>query len=228
MYVIRNGAEVTLGRSAEFEALNEELSAIQQQGAGFVGATLLQSYANPGRYTRVARWTDRAAAGVVVRSEPFTSFASRLLNSGLLRPTGLAEAYESVFEVDRPDLEQAGESTAERLVDFTLTVPMVAPAFEAAQRQLAEVSTQRAPGIGSVRLRRSMGFDTRYLLIVIATDQAAARGWLLTPEVRALTEQQAFTQYLASSPSGEIYHVVKRYVGSPQAAAQMMAAGARP
>ena len=153
-------------RSAERGAL-----AIQQQGAGFVGATLLQSYANPGRYTRVARWTDRAAAGAVVRSEPFTSFANRLLNSGLLRPTGLAEAYESVFEVDRPDLEQAGESTAERLVDFTLTVPMVAPAFEAAQRQLAEVSTQRAPGIGSVRLRRSMGFDTRYLLIVIATDQ---------------------------------------------------------
>ncbi len=187
MYMNRNEVEVTLGRGHEFEKAIDEWASIQAQNAGFVGATLLQAYATPGRYTLLSRWTDRDAAMAAGRREQFTAYARTLLTSGLARPVKLTEAYESVFEVDQANVN-ASESTAERWIDFTLTVPMVAPAFEGAVRQLAEQTKQHAPGVLSVRLRRSMGSDTRYLLLLITTDRAAARGWLLAPEVRSVTE----------------------------------------
>lgn len=212
MYMNRNEAEVTLGRSDEFETLVDDWSNVQAQNAGFVGATLLQSYANPGRYTLFSRWVDREASIAAGRREQFKAFAQTLINSGLVRPTRLTEAYESVLEVDRMDAESS-PSTAERWVDFTLTVPMVAPAFEAYVRELAEISIQKASGVLSLRLRRSVGSDTKYLMIVFARDRAAARGWLLVPEVQSLTQAHSMAQNLSGSPSAEIHQVVKRYAG---------------
>ena len=70
MYMNRNEAEVTLGRSAEFEAMVEEWSTIQEQNAGFVGATLLQSLANlpdpPPSVRRLQLWSHPILMGVVV------------------------------------------------------------------------------------------------------------------------------------------------------------------
>jgi quinol monooxygenase YgiN len=229
MYVIRTEAEVASARAAEFVAAMDELSEIHSSSAGAIGATVLQSYANPGRYTVIARWTDRASYVAASGREPVVAFGRSIANNvGLLRPLRMLEAYESVFEVDRADAGQGESSIAERLVDYSITVPMVAPAFEAALRQLAEVSTTHAPGVGSVRLRRSVGIDTKYLLIVIVTDHAAARGWLLSPQVRELVEQQTFSQYLAGSPQGEIHQVVKRYVHSQAPISQSVAAAASP
>jgi quinol monooxygenase YgiN len=231
MYVIRSEMEVAGARAAEFEATIDELAGIHYDSPGGIGATLLRSLAYPGCYTLIARWNDRASYVAAGQREPVVAFGRRMANNvGLIRPLRMLEAYESVFEVDGPIAGQGENSTAERLVDFTITVPMVAPTFEAAIRQLAEASVQHAPGVGSVRLRRSAGVDTKYLLIVIATDAAAARGWLLAPQVRELVEQQSLNQYLASSPQGQIHHVVKRYVSSPQAIAQsvVVAAGTSP
>lgn len=227
MYMNRNEAEVTLGRGVEFEAMIDEWATIQQPNAGFVGGTLLQAYGNPGRYTLFSRWTDRDASIAAGRREQFKSFTRDFLASGVARPTRLTEAFESVFEVDQENVTNRSAGTAERWVDFTLTVPMVAPAFEESMRRLAELSKQHAPGVLSVRLRRSMGSDTKYLLLVITTDRAAARGWLLVPEVRAHTEAAMLNQYLAGSPQGEIHHVVKRYAGPALAAAQPAVAAAR-
>jgi heme-degrading monooxygenase HmoA len=113
---------------------------------------------------------------------------------------------------------------AERYIDFTLKVPMAAPVFEEEARELADAARQHAPGVMSVRLRRSMGNDTRYLMVIITTDRAAARGWLLVPEVRAVSERHSVNSLLAASPSGEILHVVKRYAGPGLAEAQRLAA----
>jgi len=225
MYMNRNEVEVTLGRSAEFETMVDDWSKVQAQNAGFVAATLLQSYANPGRYTLFSRWVDREAAIAAGRREEFKSFAKSFINSGLARPPRLTEAYESVLEVDRADSETT-PSTAERWVDFTLTVPMVAPAFEAYVRELGEVSTQKAPGVLSVRLRRSSGNDTKYLMIVFAADRTAARGWLLTPEVQSFTQAHSMAQNLSGSLSAEIHHVVKRYAGPALAEATPVEAAA--
>jgi heme-degrading monooxygenase HmoA len=226
MYMNRNEAEITLGRNADFEASVEDWATIQGQNAGFVGATLLQAYANPGRYTLFSRWTDRDASMAAGRREQFTSFVRGLLTSGMLRPVRLTEAYESVFEVDTENAESAA-SSAERWIDFNLNMPMIAPAFEEGMRQLAEASIQHAPGIVSVRLRRSAGNDLKYLMIVFAADRAAARGWLLVPQIRELMEAQGLTQYLSSPPSAEIHHVVKRYAGPAASTAQQAAAAAR-
>ena len=227
MYINRNKADVTLGRSAEFEAMVEEWSTIQAQNAGFVGATVLQSFAHPGLYTLLSRWTDRDAAIAAGRREQFTAFARRFIVSGLVRPTRLTEAYESVFEVDQTNTS-ASASTAERWIDFSLATPMVAPAFESMMRQFADLTKQHAPGVLSVRLRRSAGRDTKYLLLLITTDRAAARDWLLTPEVRSFTETQTMTEILAASPSAEIHQVVKRYVGpAPEALEPAQAAATR-
>jgi heme-degrading monooxygenase HmoA len=223
MFMNRNEVEVTLGRADEFEQSTEQWSEIQAQNAGFVGATLLQSYANPGRYTLFSRWVDRDAALAAARREAFKTFIRDFITSGLVRPTRLTESYESVFEVDQANAE-ATASTAERFIDLTLRTPALAPDFEAGIRQLAELAKQHAPGVISVRLRRSYGNDTKYLLLVITTDRAAARGWLLVPEIRAFTEGQSANSLLAAPPSAEILHVVKRYAGPALAAVQPAAA----
>ena len=223
VYMNRNEAEVTLGRGEEFEESTEQWAQIQAQNGGFVGATLLQSYANPGRYTLFSRWVDRETAVAAARRPQFKTFIRDFLASGMVRQVRLTEGFESVFEVDQPNAE-ASASAAERFVDFTLTSPMVAPDFESHTRTLAEIATQHAPGVMSVRLRRSCGNDTRYLLLVITTDRAAARGFLLVPEVRAFTERQSGTSYLATPPTAEIHHVVKRYAGPALAGMQPAAA----
>ena len=226
MYMNRNEAEITLGRADEFESMIDQWAAIQAQNAGFFGATLLQSYANPGRYTLLSRWTDRDASIAAGRRQAFKDFIQGFLSSGIARPTRLTEAYESVFEVDRAGIV-ATESTAERWIDFTLSTPMVAAQFEERIRQLAEVIQQHAPGVLSVRLRRSVGNDTRYLVLVITTDRAAARGWLLVPEIRAFTDTTRTNQFTVVPPSAEIHHVVNRYAG-PAFTGVQPAAAARP
>jgi quinol monooxygenase YgiN len=225
MYMNRNEAEVTLGRRSEFEALNDEFSAIHSQSAGFIGATLLQAYANPGRFTLFSRWTDRETAMAANRTEQFTRFAEKLRNSGTLRPTRLTEAYESVFEVDQPNVT-AASSSAERWVELTLVGPTAAPAVEAHLRNMAELGLAHAPGVLSVRLRRSMGNDTKYLMLVITTDHDAARGWPLVPQIRERIESNSINQYLVGMPASEIHHVVKRYAGPALRAAQPVAAAA--
>jgi heme-degrading monooxygenase HmoA len=227
MYMNRNESEVTLGRQAEFEALIDELSTIQTQNPGFIGSTLLQAYANPGRFTLFSRWMDRETAVAAVRSEQFTRFAEKVRNSGTLRPTRLTESYESVFEVDQPNvLAAASGSSAERWVELTLVGPTAAPAVEAHLRRTAELGLEHAPGVLSVRLRRSMGDDRKYLLLVITTDRDAARAWPLVPQIRERIEANSINQHLAGLPAAEIYHVVKRYAGPALRAAQPMAAAA--
>jgi heme-degrading monooxygenase HmoA len=225
MYMVRNEAEATLGRSAEFEALVDELSTIHGENAGFSGATLLQAYANPGRYTLFSRWTDREAAGSAVRREQFTAFAEKLRTSGIVRPTRLTESYESVFEVDQPNAPTTF-STAERWVELTLVGATAAPAVESHLRETAELGLEHAPGVVSIRLRRSMGDDTKYLLLIITTDRAAARAWPLVPRIRDRIEDSSIRQYLVGVPTTEIHHVVKRYAGPALSATQPAAVAA--
>jgi heme-degrading monooxygenase HmoA len=225
MYMLRNEAEVTLGRAADFEALVDEWSTIQGQNAGFVGAALLQSYANPGRYTLFSRWTDREASIAAARRAQFTSFAERLRNSGVLRPTRLTESYESVFEIDKPSASDTS-STAERWVELTLVGPTAAPAVEAHLRKTAELVLQHAPGVDSIRLRRSMGDDSKYLLLIFAADRAAARAWPLVPGIRERIGDDSIRQYLVGTPTAEIHHVVKRYAGPALSPTQPTAAAA--
>ena len=225
MFANRNEVEVTLGRSAEWEATVDEWAAIQSQNAGFMGATLLQSYANGGRYTLFSRWTDRDASIAGSKRKEFGDFTRSFLTSGLARPTRLGESYESVFEVDRENI-RGSDTTAERWVDMTIADAVGAPAFEERMRQMAETVIRHAPGILSARLRRSMGIDTKYLWLLMATDRAAARGWLLVPEVRALREVPEARAQFSVTPSAEIFHVVKRYAGPAMAAAERAAMAA--
>ena len=226
MYVTRNESEVTLGRPVEYESTIDELAGLNQQMPGYIGATLLQSYGNPTRYTHIGRWTDREAARAAVRSEQFSAFARSALASGLFRPVRLPEAYESVFEVDNTAVPDSA-STCEVLVDWTLKNAMVAPAFEAFAHDVADLMKQSSVGFVSSRLRRFLGNDTRYLTIAIVTDQAAARSRLLTPEVQRFLETHPFTDFATAAPFAETYYVVRRYAGTGAPAAQSAAAAAR-
>ena len=212
MYMTRSEMEVTLGRAAEFESLVEQLVAIQRQQAGYIGSTLLQSFGTPGRHTLTSRWTDRQAARAAVRSSEFIAFAPSVLNSGLFRPVRLAEAYESVFEVDADNADPSN-ATCEVWIDWMLKSPAVAPAFEAFSLQIAELAKQYSQGFVSSRLRRYLGTDNRYLALAIATDRGAARARLDTPELRAFLETHPYTDFATALPASEAYHVVNRHVG---------------
>jgi quinol monooxygenase YgiN len=214
-----------MGRGAEFESTIDELVKLHGQRQGHIGATLLQSCGNPTRYTLVQRWTEREAARAAVRSEPLTAFARSLVTSGLLRPLRLTEAYESVFEVDAEDAA-ARSSTCEVLIDWTLKSPAIAPAFETFSRQMAELGKQHVTGFVSSRLRRYLGSDNRYMVIVIVTDRAAARARFLVPEIKSFLEAHSWTDFALVPPTSEVYEVVKRYA-APAASIMQTATAAR-
>jgi quinol monooxygenase YgiN len=224
VFVTRSESDVTIGRGAEFECTVDELVKLHMQQQGHLGATLLQSFGNPTRFTLVQRWTAREVARAAVRSEPFTAFARSLVTSGLFRPLRLTEAYESVFEVDAEDGTARG-SACEVLIDWTLKSPTIAPAFEVFSRQIAELARQHATGFVSSRLRRFLGNDNRYMVIVIVTDRAAARARYLVPEVKAFLEAHPYTDFALQPPTSEVYDVVKRYAG-PTASMMQSAAAA--
>jgi quinol monooxygenase YgiN len=226
MYMTRNESEITLGRSIEFESMIDELVAIQRKQPGYLGLTLLQSYGNPGRYTLTARWADREANRAAGRSEQFTAFARSVVNNGLFRPVRLAEAYESVFEVDADNMAP-DTSTCEMWIDWTLKSPAVAPAFEAYSRQMSELTRQYAPGFVTSRLRRFLGNDTRYLVLAIVTDRAAARGRFLAPQVKSFLDQHPYTEFASQPPTSEAYYVIQRYVAATPALSQSTATAAR-
>jgi hypothetical protein len=71
-----------------------------------------------------------------------------------------------------------------------------------------------------------MGNDTKYLLLVITTDRAAARAWPLVPQIRERIESNSMNQYLVGLPTAEIHHVIKRYAGPALGDAQPAAAAA--
>ena len=144
--------------------------------------------------------------------------------SGVVRPTRLTESYESVFEVDQPNAQPAA-SSAERWIDATLANVRAAPSVEQHFREIAELGIKHAPGVVSVRLRRSLGDDAKYLL-VITTDRAAARAWPLVPEISASIEAGAGNNQFGGMPKAEIHHVVKRYAGPALAAIQPSLAAA--
>jgi heme-degrading monooxygenase HmoA len=141
----------------------------------------------------------------------------------VVRPTRLTEAYESVFEVDAPNAN-AANSTAERWIEGTAASVTAAPALEQHFREVGELGIKHVPGVLSVRLRRSMGDDTKYLLLVITTDRAAARAWPLAPEIRARIEANSGRQLLTELPKAEIHYVVKRYAGPALSGVQPAAA----
>jgi heme-degrading monooxygenase HmoA len=212
MYVLRNEAEVTLGRSDEFESNVEELAAILKTQPGYIGSTLLQSYGNPGRYTLISRWTDRDASRASARTDEFKAFARSLIGAGLIRPLRMTEAYESVFEIDA-DNANPNSSTCETLLDWSLNAPGLVPAFESFAREMAQLSKAHAPGFVSTRLRRFLGNETRYLTIAIASDRAAARARVQIPEIAAYLQAHPFTEFSVEPPAIDVCHVVKRYVG---------------
>jgi hypothetical protein len=124
----------------------------------------------------------------------------------------LAEAYESVFEVDADNVDPTN-ANCELWIDWTLKNPTVAPAFEAFSLQVAELAKKHSPRFVSSRLRRYLGTDNRYLALAITTDRAAARARLATPELRAFLEAHSYTDFAAAQPTSEAYQVVNRYVG---------------
>lgn len=222
MYMVRNEAEVTLGRSAEFESTVDELFAIHARQPGFLGSTVLQSYGNPGRYTLVTRWTEQSAGRAAARSHDFKAFAVSLLGAGLIRPTRMTEAFESVFQVDADNADQ-NASTCETLIEWSLKSPILAPAFEAFSRHRSELMRTHAPGFVSSRLRRFLGNDARYLVIAIATDRTAARARYQVPEIAAHLQAHPYTEFASAPASTETFEVVKRY-GSPSATGMQAAA----
>lgn len=141
-----------------------------------------------------------------------------MLGAGLIRPTRMTEAYESVFEVDADNAEQSS-ATCETLMDWTLTSPLVAPAFEKFAREMAGLTKAHAPGFVSSRLRRFLGNETRYLTIAISTDHAAARGRYQAPEIRAHLQAHPYTEFASQPVSAENFDMVKRYAPASSATA---------
>ena len=121
----------------------------------------------------------------------------------------------------------ADTSVCEMWVDWTLKSPTVAPAFEAYSRQMSELTRQYAPGFVTGRLRRFLGNDTRYLVLVIVTDRAAARGRLLVPQVKSFLDQHPYTEFAFQPPTSEAHYVVQRYVAAAQAISQSTATSNR-
>jgi heme-degrading monooxygenase HmoA len=212
MHLVRTEFAVRPGSAGEFEAIVGKLGESRKGQPGYLGQTLLHSYAYPQKYVATSRWQNVEAVWAFGKSEAFASFAKA--NAGGVLSVVQQEGYESVFEVDAEGGEPAG-SACEVLVDWTLDQrPGVIGEFERSRREVFEIRRKHTKGFSSNRLRRSAGIPNKYLILNIYMTIEDARAAASTPEVQAFAAAHPYTAYASTPPSIEAYYVVHRIQAS--------------
>lgn len=212
MYLVRTEFTVRAGGAGELEANVARLGEMRKGMPGYLGQTLLRSYAYPNKYTGTSRWENVEAAWAFTKSKVMADYGKSL-------PQGTPgvtqqEGYESVFEVDAEGGEPAN-SSCEVLVDWVLDQrPGVFAEFERSRREFFELRKKHTKGFASNRLRRSAGIPGKYLAINIYRTVEDARAAGSAPEVAAFQAAHPYTLYAFAPPAIETYCVISRGPGA--------------
>lgn len=209
MYIDRVDLSVSLGGATELEQAITKLGELREGAIGYLGQTLLRSYAYPNKFTIMSRWENIDAAWSFSSTDAFASFLKEAPD-GVFDATPLRfEGYDSVIEVNSP-APLFDKDNCEVFADWALASVGKAIEFEQSRRDLFALQLTNIDGFVSARLLRSAGIPIKYLMHGIFKDKATAQNGQGIPQLREFVASHPATAYANVPPSIEAYAVVHR------------------
>lgn len=209
MYVDRMDLMAGLGGTNALQAAITQIGEVRKGVDGYLGQTLLRSYAYPNKFTIMGCWENIEAAWAFSASDILADFLKSL-------PTGAASMDRTRFEgfdavIETADIPAAvDDASFEQFADWTLSSISKAADYLQSRRELFALQQTHNPGFVAARLYRSAGIPTKFLMHTIFRDRAAAQAGGTTPELREFIASHPAPNYASVSPSIEAYAVIHR------------------
>ena len=205
MYIDRQDLIAAPGATATLERSYTALGELLAKAEGFVGQTLLHSYAYPNKYTLFTRWQDIESAWAFSASDQLATFLKGM-------PAGLFtrsryEGFDTVIDVSSDSLGPDNAKVVQ-FADWELSSIAKAQAYEASRRELFALQKEHVEGFVSAQLQRSSGVPTKYLMVIQFTSREATGGGGRIPQIRDFVAANPAANFANTSPAIEFYAVV--------------------
>jgi heme-degrading monooxygenase HmoA len=208
MYVDRMDLSAGLGGTRGLEDVARELGSKRRGAGGFIGQTVLRSYAYPDKFTVLGRWESVEQAWGFGANDVLTPLITGKTGPAKVDLTRF-EGFEAVIETGETPPAVDGASF-EQFADWTLSSISKAADYLQSRRELFALQQTHNPGFVAARLYRSAGIPTKFLMHTIFRDRAAAQAGGSTPELREFVASHPAPNYASVSPSIEAYAVIHR------------------
>jgi quinol monooxygenase YgiN len=211
MYVDRMDLIAGLGAAPALQEAMVKIGEVRKGEPGYLGQTLLRSYAHPNKFTVVGRWESIEAAWAFSSSDALATFLKSMPaeSAGAFTRTRF-DGYDSVLEVDADKLPPMEEARCEVLADWELSSIGKAAEYVESRRELFALQKENVEGFVSARLRRSSGIPTKYLMIGIYTSREAAQSGQGSAKLREFVGSHPAASYANTPPGIEAYAVIHR------------------
>ena len=210
MYVDRMDLTAGLGGASELQDGITKLGDLRKGVKGYLGQTLLRSYAYSDKFVVMGRWENVEAAWEFSSSDILASFLKQMPSDASAITRTRFEGYDSVVEVNADPSPSFDDARCEVFADWILASVGKVAEFEQSRRELFALQLANIEGFVSARLRRSAGIPTKYLMLGIFRDKAAAQGGQGIPQLREFVASHPATNYANVPPSIEAYAVIHR------------------
>jgi heme-degrading monooxygenase HmoA len=197
-----------LGASAGLTDAITKIGELRKDVDGYLGQTLLRSYAYPNKFAIMGRWENIEAAWAFSASDTLASFLKGLPADASLTRTRF-EGYDAVIETSDIPASPA-DASFEQFADWTLSSISKATDYLQSRKELFALQQTHNPGFVAARLYRSAGIPTKFLMHTIFRDRAAAQAGGAAPELREFVASHPAPNYANVSPSIEAYAVIHR------------------
>ena len=198
MYVERMDLMAGLGGTNALQAAITQIGDVRKGAHGYLGQTLLRSYAYPNKFTVMGRWETIENAWEFSASDTLADFLKSLPAGAASMDRTRFEGYDVPIETgDIPD--SLDDSSFEQFADWTLSSIARAPDYQQSRQELFALQQAHNPGFVAARLYRSAGIPTKFLMHTGTS-----------PELREFVASHPAPNYASVSPSIEAYAVVHR------------------
>jgi heme-degrading monooxygenase HmoA len=197
-----------LGGTHGLENVTIGLGKIRKEAGGFLGQSVVRSYAYPSKFTVLGQWGSAEEAWAFGASDVLLS-----LIDGMPGPAPIElvrfEGYDTVIETDGARIP-ISDARFEQFADWTLSSISKAADYLQSRKELFALQQTHNPGFVTARLYRSAGIPTKFLMHTIFKDKATAQAGGSAPELREFVSSHPASNYANVSPSIEAYAVVHR------------------
>jgi heme-degrading monooxygenase HmoA len=208
MYVDRMDLSTGLGGTRGVEDVAKELGSKRQGAGGFLGQSVLRSYAYPNKFTVLGRWETVEEAWAFGANDVLTPLITGMTGPATVDLTRF-EGYDATIETGAIPAAVA-DASFEQFADWTLSSIARATDYQKSREELFALQQTHNPGFVAARLYRSVGIPTKFLMHTIFKSRAAAQAGGTTPELREFVASHPAPNYANVSPSIEAYAVVHR------------------
>lgn len=209
MYLERMDLTAGFGGGAGLQEAITAVGELRKGVEGYLGQTLLRSYAYPNKFALMSRWENVEYAWTFSSNDALPASLKSMPND--VAPTHTRfEGYDSVIEVNAGGAQSLDGASCEVFADWTISSLAKSAEFEQSRRELFALQLANIEGFSSARLHRSAGIPTKYLMLGIFKDKTTAQEAQGTPALREFVSSHPAANYANVSPSIEAYAVIHR------------------